>query len=139
MSMNVPGPAGGERVSAKDQALTKGPWAAGPPIEAPKDLGGTTRRLLRRMRVERTGGITVLVLTIFSVTMTSLGPKILGHGTDIIVRGVLSRKGVDFHALRNVLLGALALFLASSFLSWVQGYILAGVVQRSMYRLRSEV
>jgi ATP-binding cassette subfamily B multidrug efflux pump len=47
--------------------------------------------------------------------------------------------GIDFDALRNVLMIVLALYLGSFFLSWMQGYILNGVVQRTVFELRSEV
>src|SRR6185295_19417034 len=52
---------------------------------------------------------------------------------------MVSRQGIDFTDLRNVLLGAAALFVMASFLSWIQGWILAGVVQRTMHHLRAEV
>lgn len=47
--------------------------------------------------------------------------------------------GVDFHALGNILLLVLGLYLLSSLASWLQGYLLTGAVQRTMYRLRSDV
>ncbi|MFK4085516.1 ABC transporter ATP-binding protein [Kribbella sp. NPDC020789] len=47
--------------------------------------------------------------------------------------------GIDFDALRNVLMLVLTLYLGSFFLSWMQGYILNGVVQRTVFDLRSEV
>ncbi len=47
--------------------------------------------------------------------------------------------GIDFDALRNVLLMVLALYVGAFFLSWMQGYILNGVVQQTVYDLRSEV
>ncbi|NEA32455.1 ABC transporter ATP-binding protein [Streptomyces sp. SID13031] len=47
--------------------------------------------------------------------------------------------GIDFDALRNVLLLVLGLYVGSFLLSWMQGYILNGVVQRTVFELRSEV
>jgi ATP-binding cassette, subfamily B, multidrug efflux pump len=47
--------------------------------------------------------------------------------------------GIDFAALRTVLMWALALYLASSVFSWLTGYLLNDVVQRTMFRLRSDV
>src|SRR5204863_2532502 len=119
-------PEGGERVASKDQMFSKGPMMpGGPPMETAKDLGGTARRLLRRMHIAPVAGAAILLLTITSVSLSSLGPKILGKGTDIIVKGVMSRQGIDFADLRNVMLGAIGLFLVASFLAWIQGYILA--------------
>nr|WP_236646994.1 ABC transporter ATP-binding protein [Micromonospora acroterricola] len=47
--------------------------------------------------------------------------------------------GIDFSALSRVLLLALGLYLAASVLSWWQGWLLNGVVQRTVLRLRAEV
>ncbi|MGO4361446.1 ABC transporter ATP-binding protein [Terrabacter sp. RAF57] len=47
--------------------------------------------------------------------------------------------GIDFDALARVLLVVVALFVAASLLMWIQGWILQGVLQRTMYDLRLEV
>jgi ATP-binding cassette subfamily B multidrug efflux pump len=47
--------------------------------------------------------------------------------------------GVDFTALSHVLLLALALYIGASVLSWLQGYLLNGVVQNTVLRLRADV
>jgi ATP-binding cassette subfamily B protein len=47
--------------------------------------------------------------------------------------------GVDFAALGMVLLGLVALYLVATFFSWVAWYTMAGVSQRTVYRLRREV
>ncbi|HEY8588034.1 MAG TPA: ABC transporter ATP-binding protein [Naasia sp.] len=47
--------------------------------------------------------------------------------------------GIDFSALQIVLGVALLLYVASSVFSWLQGYILNGITQRTVYRLREEV
>ena len=112
----------------------------GMPAEKSKDFGGSTRRLLGLMGPERSGAIVVLALAVVSVTLSVLGPKVLGRGTDIIFKGLRGRPGgIDFNALRNVLLFALALYVSSSALSYLQSYTLAGVVQRTMFRLRADV
>jgi ATP-binding cassette subfamily B multidrug efflux pump len=48
-------------------------------------------------------------------------------------------QGIDFTALANVLLLVMSLFVAASLLMWVQGWILQGVLQQTMYDLRQEV
>ncbi|MFC0507990.1 ABC transporter ATP-binding protein [Micromonospora costi] len=47
--------------------------------------------------------------------------------------------GIDFTALGRVLLLALGLYLAASLLMWWQGWLLNGVVQRTVLTLRAEV
>ena len=113
--------------------------AGGMPAEKSMDFTGTTKRLLSRMRVERAGAITVVVAGVLSVTLAVIGPLVLGHATDIIVDGFTQPTGIDTAELHRVLLGALALFVGASLLAWLQNYALAGVVQRTMFRLRADV
>jgi ATP-binding cassette subfamily B protein len=47
--------------------------------------------------------------------------------------------GVDFEALGMILLGLIALYLMATFFSWVSWYTMAGVSQRTVFRLRREV
>lgn len=47
--------------------------------------------------------------------------------------------GVDFTALAQVLSLAVLVYFASSVLSWWQNYLMAGVTQRAMFRLRKDV
>ncbi len=111
----------------------------GMPAEKSKDFGGSTKRLLGRMRVERMRTVVVLCLALLSVTLTVLGPKVLGHATDLIFGAISHGRPIDFPALARVLLAALALYVCGAALSYLQSYILAGIVQRTMYRLRSDV
>jgi ATP-binding cassette subfamily B protein len=111
---------------------------AGPP-EKIEDLRGSTRRLLASMRPERPRAIAVLILAVASVSLAVSGPKILGHATDVIVRGVFSGQGIDFTRLSHILFIAIAVYIGSSTLSYLQTYTLAGVVQRTMYRMRRDV
>ncbi|GAA3622901.1 ABC transporter ATP-binding protein [Microlunatus ginsengisoli] len=47
--------------------------------------------------------------------------------------------GIDFTLLGEILLLALVLYALSSLFLWFQGYLLNGIVQRSIYRMREEV
>ncbi len=70
------------------------------------------------------------------------GLRAQGNGTfaDLVARlDVVPGQGIDFTGLRNVLLLALGLYLVSSLFMWLQGYLLNGAVQRSVYALRNQV
>lgn len=47
--------------------------------------------------------------------------------------------GIDVAALSSVLLWALALYVLASAFGWMQAYVLNGVVQRTVYRLRDRI
>src|SRR3954462_6181389 len=48
-------------------------------------------------------------------------------------------QGIDFEALSRVLMLVVSLFVVASLLMWVQGWVLQGVLQQTMYDLRQEV
>ncbi|MCC4247708.1 ABC transporter ATP-binding protein [Microbacterium testaceum] len=47
--------------------------------------------------------------------------------------------GVDFDALRVVIVTVLAIYVGSSLLSWIQGYVINVIMVRTMWRLREDV
>jgi ATP-binding cassette subfamily B multidrug efflux pump len=49
---------------------------------------------------------------------------------------VIPGKGIDFQAVYHVLTLAIALYVISSLFMWLQGYLMAGVTQRTVFRLR---
>ncbi|HMU79669.1 MAG TPA: ABC transporter ATP-binding protein, partial [Microthrixaceae bacterium] len=117
--------------------------AAGMPLDRSKDLGGSVRRLAGQMRPESVGLIGVVALAVISVTLLVLGPRILGNATQTIVDGVVGQfkggPGIDFSQLHRLLLTAAAIYVVATTLAYAQGWLLAGVVQRSMFRLRAAV
>ena len=50
--------------------------------------------------------------------------------------GVIPGRGVDFSAISRIITLALVLYLIASLFSWVQGYLMAGVTNRTLYTLR---
>ncbi|MGG7463790.1 ABC transporter ATP-binding protein [Plantibacter sp. YIM 135347] len=47
--------------------------------------------------------------------------------------------GIDFSALSMILLLVMAIYVLSSVFGWLQAYVLNGIVQRTMFRLRGDV
>jgi ATP-binding cassette subfamily B multidrug efflux pump len=68
--------------------------------------------------------------------------RLTGHGSEAdFLKNVDFHpgQGIDFMSLGNLLLFVLALYVFSSIFGWAQAYVLAGVTQRTMYRLRRDV
>ncbi len=147
---------------------------AGMPAEKSQDFWPSAKRLLRQLAPERLLVALIVALTVTGVTLSVLGPKLLGTATNIIFEGVIGRRlppgitqqqaidaarargddgfanllsgmtvtpgqGIDFAALSRVLLVVLCLYVLASVFMWAQGYVLAGVVARTVLRLRSDV
>jgi ATP-binding cassette, subfamily B, multidrug efflux pump len=115
------------------------------PVSKADDFGASAKRLLARMRPERTRIGVVIGLGVLAVAFNVAGPKVLGHATDIIFDGVIARfrhipgAGIDFSGLGMVLGWVLGLYLASSLFSLAQGRLLNVVVQRLIFTLREDV
>ncbi|MDQ6726342.1 MAG: ABC transporter ATP-binding protein/permease [Actinomycetota bacterium] len=113
----------------------------GLPLERSANFRQSMKRLIGMLHDERSRVMVVAVLAVVSVSLSVLGPRILGHATDIIFKGLLhgGAKTIDFTSLHRVLLGVVGLYLGSAVLAYIQAYILAGIVQRTMDRLRTQV
>ncbi|HCT79401.1 MAG TPA: multidrug ABC transporter ATP-binding protein [Micromonosporaceae bacterium] len=147
---------------------------AGPPIAKSLNFKVSSRRMLGWLRPDRGLLWIALALGITSVALAVIGPKILGHATDVLFSGVVGRQlpagltkaeaveeirrqgngtladmvsamnvvpgqGIDFTLVGQVLLWALAVYVAASVFSLFQFRLITTVVQRSVFRLREQV
>jgi ATP-binding cassette, subfamily B, multidrug efflux pump len=114
----------------------------GMPVEKSENFSATAKRLLRLMADEKYLVILIMFLAVVSVALVVLGPRILGHATDILFDGLTKRDGqtgVNFESLHRTLIFALGLYVLSFILAYSQTFMLAGVVQRTMFTLRADV
>jgi len=112
---------------------------AGMPVEKAQDFKGSMRRLTRLLKPEAMIVFGVLIIGAVSVGLSVTGPKVLGEATTTIFAGFLSGQGIDFGRLHRILIGVVAIYVTSSLLGYAQGYILNGITQRTIYRLRETV
>jgi ATP-binding cassette subfamily B protein len=114
----------------------------GMPVEKSENFSETAKRLIRLMAGEKYLVILVMFLAVVSVALVVLGPRILGHATDILFDGLTKRDGqtgVNFSSLHRTLELAFGLYVLSFILAYSQTFMLAGVVQRTMFTLRGDV
>jgi ATP-binding cassette subfamily B protein len=118
-----------------------GMMGMGMPAERSKDFRATVRRLLGYLRPEAPLVVLVVLLAAGSVFFAVLGPRILGEATNVVVAGVFlpGATGVDMGALADVLVRLVGVYVLSAALAWAQSWIMAGVTQRTVYRLRERV
>jgi ATP-binding cassette subfamily B multidrug efflux pump len=152
----------------------RGPFGGGMVGQKSMHFGPSAKRLVGRMRPDRGKALGVVALAVVSVGLAVVGPRILGHATDLIFSGLFGRRltggtskadavealrargedrladmlarmdvvpgrGVDFTAVGHVLLLVLAVYVASSLLGLLQGYVLNGVVQNTVRQMRADV
>ncbi len=57
-----------------------------------KDFTGSALRLLRRLTPQRRPAIAVGLLSVLGIALSAIGPRVLGHATDLLFNGVVGRR-----------------------------------------------
>lgn len=128
-------------VKPPQQQRQHGPMGPGmgAPTEKAMNFKASAARLARQLAPERWLVIGVIILGAASVALSVMGPKILGNATTVIFEGFVSGTGIDFAKLHRILLWVVAIYVGSAILGLIQGLVLNGVTQRTVYRLRESV
>ena len=132
-----------KRPPARPGGMGHGPGRFGG--EKAKDFGGTMKKLLRYISRYKVSIILVLVFAVGGVLLNIYGPKVLMYANEAIVDGVVEMVsgvpggGIDFVYVGRILLILLGMYLLSSGLTVVQGFLMTGVSQKVSYNLRREI
>jgi ATP-binding cassette subfamily B protein len=98
VSVGEPGTATSSGQLKETERVQAGPGPGRGPFGGPMvgqkahDFGASARRLVRRLSPQRGKVIGLMVLAVVSVTLTAIGPKILGRATDLIFAGLIGAK-----------------------------------------------
>ena len=129
--------------SASRPRRRMGPGRGMVPGEKAKDLKGALGKILRYMGKYKIAVVFVMIIAACSTVFSVLGPKVLGKATTGLAEGLMAKVagtgGIDFSYIGKVLLFVLGLYLLSSVLSFVQGWIMTGITQKICYRMRKEI
>lgn len=125
----------------------RGPMGRGPMAgagEKAKNFKGTMKNLISYLKPFTASIIVVIIFAIGSAAFSIIGPKILGKVTTNIYKGLVGKVtgsgvGIDFEYIGRILLILLGLYVISTLLSFVQGFIMSGVTQKVSYNLRKEI
>lgn len=129
----------------KQPPKRKGFHGRGPqgPVEKPKDFKGTLKKLLEYISKYQGLIVFVVILTAASTIFNIIGPKVLGKATTEIFNGLVSKiqggTGIDFTKLSRFILILVGLYLFSMIMSYIQGLIMANVVQKIAFQMRKEI
>ena len=120
-----------------------GPGGHMMPGEKPKDLKGTLGKLVKFMGRFKVAIVVVLVFAVGSTIFNIVGPKVLSTATTELFNGIVAKidgsGGINFDAIAQILLFTLGLYLLSAACSFVQGWIMSSVSQRTCYQLRGAI
>ena len=128
---------------AKRRQPAHGPMGAMMPGEKAKDFKGTMRKLLSFMGRFKVQIVVVLLFAIGSTVFSIVGPKVLSEATTVLFNGIVAKiggeGGIDFDRIAQILLFTLGLYLMSAACSFVQGWIMSSVSQRTCYEMRRQI
>ena len=124
-----------------------GPMGGGPMVvtEKAKDFKGTMKKLMEYLKPYRIAMILVFILAIGSTAFSIVGPKLLGKATTEIFNGLISKVtssgngSIDFGYIGKIAIGLVALYIVSTILSFIQGFVMSGIAQKVSYNLRKEI
>ncbi|MCL1897420.1 MAG: ABC transporter ATP-binding protein/permease [Micrococcales bacterium] len=170
-----------------------GGFRGGMPAEKSLHFKASGLRFLKQLGPEVWRLVAAVVLTIGSVALSVVGPKLLGRATNQVFSGFIGRMmgrqleaagalqpgqtmakdqvldllqkasetgqpkvsdnllemlqsmdftagvGIDFNAVGSILLWVLAVYLGSALMGYAQGILTTQIIQRTLYRIRSQV
>ena len=115
----------------------------GPATEKAKDFKGAVVKVVRYIAHDRLALFVAIACAVGSVAFNVMGPRVLGEATTELFRGIAAKVGgtggVDFALIGRILATVLCIYITSSVLSLVQGWLMTGVTQRVCYRLRRQI
>ena len=120
-----------------------GPMGRMMPGEKAQDFKGTIGKLVRFMGQFKVAFIAAIVFAMASAAFNIVGPKVLSQATTELFDGIVAKiggtGGIDFDAVGAILLTTLALYCVSAACSFVQGWMMTSVSQRTCYGLRRQI
>jgi len=105
------------------------------PAEKPKNFKGTLKRLWAYFGKERNLLSIILVFIVVDSILTLCIPYLIGRAVDAMSLG----RKVDFNLLEIMIFVLAAAYIADAVLTFLQGWLMAGVSQRIVRRLRSHL
>lgn len=129
----------------RGQRFGRGPGGppGGVPGEKAKNFGPTMKKLFGYLETYKISMILVVIFAVGGTIFNIVGPKILGKATTEIFTGLVSKvqggDGIDFGKIGQILLFLLGLYVLSSVLTFIQGFIMTGMTQKITYRMRKQI
>lgn len=122
-----------------------GPVGGGMEPEKAKNFKGSLKRLLNYLSNFKGMLIFVVAATVLSTLFSIVTPKILAEVMNILFEGFMGMvqkvpgAGVDFKRIGQILLLLMVLYIISALFTYIQHYIMAGITQKSVYKMRKDV
>ncbi|MCD6342272.1 MAG: ABC transporter ATP-binding protein, partial [Spirochaetaceae bacterium] len=111
--------------------------------EKARDFRGTMRQILVYLGSYIPAITLIIFIACASTVFTILGPKILGRATTKLFKGAMAQitgtGSIDFNFIGRIIIFVFGLYLLSTVLSYIQGWIMSGVSVKVTYRFRKDI
>jgi ATP-binding cassette subfamily B multidrug efflux pump len=117
--------------------------------EKAKDFRGTLKRLLVYFKPYRNALILILICAVLGTAFNIAGPKIMGKVTTKLFEGIVGKfaaarlgkpaPSIDFLYIGRVILILIGLYLVSALFNYIQQYQMAGISQKIVFDMRSDI
>lgn len=116
----------------------------GRPVEKPKDLKGTLKRLVIYLKPMWPRLLFMVLAAVASTVLSIASPKVMGKaitslGQTFMLRIMGVHASVDFPYIGHITLWLLGLYIASSLFNYMMQYTMAGVAQRTVFAMRRDL
>ncbi len=115
----------------------------GAPVEKAKDFRAAMKKMLSYVGRYKLAIVTVMLFAVASTVFNIISPRILGQATTELFNGFTAKiagtGAINFNKIGQILLVALLLYLFSSLMAFLQGWIMTTVSQKMTYRFREEI
>ena len=113
------------------------------PGERARDLKGTVRKLVAFLGRFKLQIAIAFAFAIGSTVFNIIGPKVMSTATTELFEGLVAKiagtGGIDFDIVARILATTFVLYAVSALCSFVQGWVLTYVSQRTCYEFRREI
>ncbi len=111
--------------------------------EKPKNFSGSLKHLLKHISKYKFTLFAVVLMAAGSTVFAVVGPKIMAQATNTLADGLMKKiagtGGIDFPLIGKILLITLGIYLLSSVMNFLQGWLMTSVTNRVCYALRRDI
>ncbi|MBV4419182.1 ABC transporter ATP-binding protein/permease [Clostridium tyrobutyricum] len=103
----------------------------------------TMKKLISYLSDYKLSLVIVLIFAVVSTIFSIVGPKILGHATTKLFKGVMAKisgtGNIDFNYIGKIILLLVVLYVISALFGYIQGWIMSGISMKVTYKFRKDI
>lgn len=108
-----------------------------------RNFKSTMKKLISYLSDYKLSLVIVLIFAVVSTIFSIVGPKILGHATTKLFKGVMAKisgtGNIDFNYIGKIILLLVVLYVISALFGYIQGWIMSGISMKVTYKFRKDI